>query len=447
VSSNLHTDSGAERPTSVRPAGLGIIFLIIFIDLVGFSIVFPLFPAILDYYFAREGDTGLLGAILAFLGQFDRAGEGSGHFTAVLFGGVLGSIYSFLQFVFAPIWGSLSDRFGRRTILLYTVFGTLMSYVIWFFSGSFLLFILARLLGGAMGGNLSVASAAIADVTSRENRAKGMALIGVAFGLGFTLGPAMGGLLAGWNLLDSFPAAEQFGINPFSVPAAASLILALVNFLGVLFILQETLPPQKRNPAGFSQRNPLKIFYTRSEPPVRKTNSIYFFYILAFSGMEFTLTFLATQRFGFEPRDIGLMFVHIGIVLILTQGVIVRKAVPVLGEKKLTILGLAAMIAAMVILALAPTPGVLYVGLTFMALGAGLTNPTLAALVSLYVGSDRQGETLGIFRSLGSLARAIGPLLASFIFWWFGSMISYMTGALLLLAPLLIAFLLPRPAK
>ncbi len=447
MSANVHNEVASAAPDSFRPSGLGIIFLIIFIDLVGFAIVFPLFPAMLEYYFAREGDAGLLGAVLGFLGRFEMAGAGSGHFTPVLFGGFLGSIYSVLQFVFAPIWGSLSDRFGRRTILLYTVFGTLVSYLLWFFSGSFLLFILARLLGGAMGGNLSVATAAVADVTSRENRTKGMALIGVAFGLGFTLGPAIGGLLAAWNPLETFPQAERFGINPFSAPAGFALLLALLNFLGVIFILRETLPPERRTPAGFQERNPLNIFRARSEPPVRKTNTVYFLYILAFSGMEFTLTFLASQRFQFEPRDIGLMFVHIGLVLIITQGMIVRKAVPRFGEKALALSGLSSMVVAMAVLAYAPSVAILYIGLTFMALGAGLTNPTLSALVSLYVGTDRQGKTLGVFRSLGSLARAVGPLLASFIFWWYGSALSYALGALLLLAPLGIAFLLPRPAK
>lgn len=426
---------------------MGIIFLIIFIDLVGFAIVFPLFPAILEYYFALEGETGLLGSLLRFLGQFEIAGAGSGHFTPVLFGGFLGSIYSILQFFFAPIWGSLSDRFGRKAILIYTVLGTLISYLVWFFSGSFLLFIIARLLGGAMGGNLSVATAAIADVTSRENRTKGMAMIGVAFGLGFTLGPAIGGLLAGWNPLDTFPGAARFGINPFSAPAGLALLLSVLNLLGVIFILHETLPPERRTPAGLKQRSPLNIFRTRTEPPVQKTNTIYFLYILAFSGMEFTLTFLASQRFGFEPRDIGLMFVHIGLVLIITQGVIVRKAVPRFGEKNLALVGLASMVVAMAILAAASSVGLLYLGLTFMSLGAGLTNPTLSALVSLYVGVDQQGRTLGVFRSVGSLARAIGPLLASSIFWWYGSTLSYAIGALLLLAPLGIAFLLPRPAK
>lgn len=435
----------AIGPPSHKPAALGTVFLIIFIDLVGFSIVFPLFPAILDYYLGREGSSGLLGALLSFLERFEGEG-GSGRFTAILFGGFLGSIYSFLQFLFAPIWGSLSDRFGRRPILLYTVFGTAVSYLLWFVSGSFLLFILARLLGGALAGNLSVASAAIADVTSRANRAKGMALVGIAFGLGFTMGPAIGGILAGWNLLDWFPAAERFGIHPFSVPAGFAFLLAALNLAGVIFFFRETLPPESRG-SDFSRRNPFRMFRVRQEAPVQKTNLIYFLYILAFSGMEFTLTFLAARRFEFEPRDIGLMFVHIGAVLILTQGVLVRKGAPLVGEKNLALAGFILMAGAMFVLAAAPTVAVLYAGLTLMALGAGLTNPCLTALVSLYASGDKQGETLGIFRSFGSLARALGPLIASFVFWWYGSLVSYTLGGILLLVPLAIGLVLPRPAK
>lgn len=297
-----------------------------------------------------------------------------------------------------------------------------------------------------MGGNLSVASAAIADVTSRANRAKGMALVGIAFGLGFTLGPAIGGLLASWNLLDYFPEAARFGVNPFSVPAGFAFILAAINLVGVIFFFRETLPPERRA-LGFAQRNPLRMFHVRQDAPVRKTNTIYFLYILAFSGMEFTLTFLAARRFDFEPRDIGLMFVHIGLVLIVTQGILVRKGAPLIGEKNLTLIGLSVMALAMFALAAAPTVAMLYFGLTLMALGAGLTNPCLTALVSLYATNEKQGETLGIFRSFGSLARAIGPLIASFVFWWYGSAVSYTLGGILLFVPVVLALLLPRPAK
>ncbi len=427
-----------------RKLPLGVIFLTLFIDLIGFSIIFPLFPGILDHYLEMEGDTGLLGALLSFLETFDQPGEGSGHFTAVLFGGVLGSIYSFLQFLFAPLWGRLSDRFGRRTILLYTVSGTVLSYLLWFFSGSFLVFILARLLGGAMGGNLSVASAAIADVTPPEHRARGMALVGIAFGLGFIMGPAIGGLSANIDILALAPALASWGVNPFSGPALVALVLSAINLGWVYFRFYETLPPDRRA-EYFADRSPRKLFSARFKSNVRKTNWVFFVYVLAFSGMEFTLTFLASQRFDYGHMELAYIFIYVGLLIVLTQGFVVRKAVPAIGEKAVALWGLFLVMVGLFIVGIAQTPGWLYGGLGFMAVGSGLVNPALSALVSLYSPAEKQGEAMGVFRSLGSLGRAIGPFLASFVFWWYGSAVSYALGAAILIIPLGIALLLPRP--
>ncbi len=440
----MNDSVSGSPPAQTQKLSLGVIFLTLFIDLIGFSIIFPLFPGILDHYLAKEGETGLLGALLSFLEAFDQPGEGSGHFTAVLFGGVLGSVYSFLQFLTAPWWGRLSDRYGRRTILLYTVSGTVLSYVLWFFSGSFLVFILARLLGGAMGGNLSVASAAIADVTPPDRRAKGMALVGVAFGLGFIMGPVIGGLSVHIDVLALAPGLAALGVNPFSGAALVAFGLSAINLVWVYLRFRETLPPDRRS-EHFSKRSPGQIFKARLQPAVRKANWVFFVYILAFSGMEFTLTFLAWQRFEYGHLQLAYIFVYVGFLIVLTQGLIVRKAVPWIGEKAVAVWGLAFVMIGLFVIGWAHTPGWLYGGLTFMAVGSGLINPALSALVSLYAAAEKQGETMGVFRSLGSLGRAIGPILASFVFWWYGSTVSYALGAVMLLLPLGIAFLLPRP--
>ncbi|MGB0344499.1 MAG: MFS transporter, partial [Coraliomargarita sp.] len=177
---------------------LPIVFLTLFLDLVGFSIIFPLFPAMLDYYLPQEGggSGGLLGKLIAPIATLaeNSGAEDPRFMTAVLFGGILGSLYSVLQFICAPLWGACSDRVGRRKVLLITIAGLALSYAAWFFAASFWMLVLARVLGGVMGGNLSVATAAVADVTSREKRAGGMAIVGIAFGLGFLVGPAIGGL-------------------------------------------------------------------------------------------------------------------------------------------------------------------------------------------------------------------------------------------------------------
>ncbi len=422
------------------------IFLTLYVDLIGFSIIFPLFPEMLQYYLGREGDAGLLGATLAGLERISAWAGGGDRFTPVLFGGLLGSLYSLLQFAFAPIWGGLSDRHGRRKILLLTCAGTALSYLLWVFSGNFLLLVLARLFGGAMSGNLSVATAAVADVTTRENRAKGMGMVGAAFGLGFVTGPAIGGIAAQLDLLKHNPGLEAWGIHPFSVPALAALVLATVNFVWIAARFRESLPPERRaGGEAVRARDPRALLRERLDAPVRRVVWVYFVFIFAFSGMEFSLSFLAVERFAFNPVQITWLMVFVGVVLIVTQGGIVRRLVPRHGEKRVALAGLALVTAGFLVLGAAGTVGWLYAGLGLMALGSGCATPALTAMVSLYTGEEHQGRALGSFRAYGSLARAFGPITAAFVFWWFGSAVSYVAGGLLVCIPLLYGLRLPVP--
>jgi len=269
--------------------------LTIFIDLVGFSIIFPLFPSILDYYLAKDGGSGLLANLLAWLDNLSATLGGGERFTPVLFGGVLGSLYATLQFFFAPIWGGLSDKHGRRPILIITTIGMALSYFAWVFAGNFGLLIAARIIGGIMSGNLSVATAAVSDVTTEKDRAKGMGIIGAAFGLGFVAGPAIGGFASSIDLLAMNPDLGAYGINPFSFVALIATVLSVVNFVWIHRRFAESLPPEKRH-ADLASRNPIKRMLQPLPKPIRKTNLAYLIYILAFSGMEFTLTFLGVLQ-------------------------------------------------------------------------------------------------------------------------------------------------------
>ncbi|MBT4757877.1 MAG: MFS transporter [Opitutae bacterium] len=430
---------------------LGIIFLTLFIDLVGFSIIFPLFPAMLDYYLPNgAGDGSLLGQLIAPLSAWaERSGAADPRFmTAVLFGGILGSLYSILQFICAPLWGAYSDRVGRRKVLLITIAGLALSYAAWFFAASFWVLVLARVLGGAMGGNLSVATAAVADSTTRERRSSGLAIIGIAFGLGFIVGPGIGGLFAQINLLEIAPSLGQFGVNPFSVPALVSFALALTNLIWVARSFKETLPIENRGKTN-SDRKGVPVFrmFKSRCPETRRTNLVYLLYMLAFSGMEFTLTFLAVERFQFSPAQNGGMFVFIGFVLILVQGGIVRRLAGPVGEKRLAVTGIACGIAAFLILAIALNLGLFFGALALMAFSIGLVSPTLSALVSLYTKEQEQGAAIGVFRSAGSLARAIGPLLAAFAYFAYGSKSAYLFGAIIVILPFILALKLPKPIK
>lgn len=446
--SHSRSDSAPPTAAPARPLSLGVVFLTIFIDLLGFTIIFPLFPAMLDYYLRVDGTGGGLGWLLAQIDTFARLAGSHSNYRAVLFGGALGSLYGVLQFLCAPIWGALSDRHGRRPLLLITVAGTTLSYVLWFFSGSFLLFVVARLIGGGFAGNLSVATAAVADVTSRENRAKGMGIVGVAFGLGFLFGPAIGSIAAFHDLSAHHPSLARLGVNPFSLPALLSLGFSVLNLCWIWFRFRETLDPAHRDAAEHIRiRHPLHELIVAEAGPARRTNWLYFVFTLSFSGMEFSLPFLAADRFHYQPTDMYKIFVFLGLVLIATQGGIVRRIVPRYGEKRVLLAGLFAVMLGIALVGLARSSVALYTGLAAIGIGSGLTNPTVSALVSLYSPAAQQGRMLGVFRSLGSLGRAVAPLVACGLYWWLGATTTYLLAAAVVLAPWLMALPLPKPAK
>ena len=427
-----------------RPRILGLVFLTVFLDLVGFSIIFPIFPALLDYYVTLEGETSLIGRLQAQLIELVGSREGADFAVVTLFGGILGSVYSLLQFLFAPFWGALSDRKGRRSTLLLTLAGTALSYLLWVFAGGFSLLIAARVLGGIMAGNISIASAAVSDTTSGADRAKGMGIVGMAIGLGFVVGPAIGGLSSTWNLLDSWEAGAAYGVNPFSGPALIALTLAILNWFWALSRFPETLDPANRERSAEARTlHPFRSLRGIDHPGVMRTNLISFLYLSAFSGMEFTLTFLAAERLGFGPHDNMWMFVFIGLMIAFVQGGVVRRVVPRVGERKVAAVGLALLLPGFVLVGLAASVGMLYGGLAFMAVGSALAMPCFSALVSRYSPADVQGLVLGAFRSVGSLSRAIGPVLGGLLYWSLGSQAPYLAGAVVLLVPLALSLGLP----
>jgi len=434
----------------VRALSLGVIFLTLYIDLVGFSIIFPLGPNLIDYYLRVDGRTGVLGWLLAQSTAIAHALGRDDAFAAVLFGGVVTSFFSILQFVFSPIWGGLSDRLGRRPVLLTTVAGTALGYLIWVFSGSFWLFLLSRLVSGAFSGNLSVATAAVADVTTRAERSKAMGVVGAAFGLGLVTGPTLGGMADAlhWNFLTGHPGLARWGINPFSVPALIALVMCLVNQVWVYRRFKETLPPTAR--AGLTDtrvRNPLRAILMLDNANVRRANIVAFTYSIAFVAMETSITFLAAQRFNYGVTQNTKLLVWLGFFSILTQGYIVRKVLKNKGEVTVLNLGLGLSFLGLLTIGLAPSPWILYAGLAVLAIGSGLVNPSTSGLISLYSEASEQGRVLGIFRSLGSLSRAITPLLAGIVFWACGSTTVFLAGAAIAIGALALARRLPQPAK
>jgi MFS family permease len=426
---------------------MGVIFLTLYLDLIGFSLFFPLFPAMLDYYLGREGREGALGWLLGQVDALALSWNLDTSYTAVLLAGFIGSLYSFLQFLFAPIWGARSDRVGRRPVLRLTIAGTAASYAIWAVSDSFLLFLVSRIVAGIASGNLSVATAAVSDITTRADRAKGMGLIGAAFGLGFITGPALGGLTAHWNLLDRWPGLAAYGVNPFTVPALLALGLGLINLLQVQRRFAETYTPGAPSATAERPRHPLRALFSIPSAPIRRVILINALFVLGFSGLELTLGFLAAERLHYTPRELTIVFVFVGVVSVLTQGGLVRRLVPLVGEKAAGAGGLLLACIGMAWLAVSHSPATIYASLGLASVGSGFCYSALSALLSLYAREDEQGRLMGLFRALGSLTRAIGPVCAGAMYWRFGSTACYAAAAAVILVPLALALTLPPPRR
>lgn len=440
------SSSAAAAPK--RALSLGVIFLTLYIDLIGFSIIFPLGPDLIGYYLRIDGAGGVLGWLIQ---QSDSLAHALGRdhaFAAVLFGGILTSFFSILQFIFAPFWGSLSDRRGRRGVLIMTVAGTAAGYLLWFLSGSFWIFLLSRAVSGAFSGNLSVATAAVADVTTRQERSRAMGIVGAAFGLGLVTGPMVGAFTAHLNLLNHYPALAQFGVNPFSVPALIAFGMCILNLIWINARFKETLSAEAR--AGALEprlRNPISAILSLDNAPVRRANIVAFVYSLAFVAMETSLTFLAAERFGYTARQNGYLLGFLGVCSIVTQGFIVRRLLKNVDEIRVLSGGLAFSCLGLLAIGFAPLPWILFCGLAFLAMGSGLVNPSTTGLISLYSSPEEQGRVLGIFRSLGSLSRAITPLLAGAAASFFGYRTLYVAGAALCLGSLGLGARLPKPVK
>lgn len=431
---------------------LGLIFLTVFMDIVGFSIIIPLFPHLLDHYIRSEGPTGTL------IGSLSAAAEAMGGDTVfkktVLFGGLLSTMYSLLQFVFSPIWGALSDRLGRRRILTITLAGNALSYLLWIFAAQFWVVVVTRVISGMMAGNIAVASAAAADITEEKERTKGMAVVGIAIGLGFVFGPVIGGLASSVRFADG-AAAGSFGLNPFSVPAAIAAALALLNFLLVVRFFPETLATDRRASADAKRPSVFDLATVRSSA-VRRTSFANLVYQVAFTGMENTIVFLTLALFAYSPRDNAWLFLFNGACMIFAQG-LARQLVKRLGQRKVVMLGMLIAAVAFVWVALIPptlaaegsgAKTSFYLGLGLISFATGLILPSVSALVSLYSDASEQGRNLGILRSAGSLARVIGPVTAALLYFHFGSHFwVYLGGAMLMLPAIWIVRGLPDPTS
>jgi DHA1 family tetracycline resistance protein-like MFS transporter len=350
-----------------------IIFLTVLIDLIGFGIVIPLLTFYAEKYEATPFDIGLLVAS-----------------------------YSLMQFVFAPVLGGLSDRYGRRPILFFSIIGSGVGYLMLGFANSLWMIYASRILGGMTASNLSTAQAYIADVTTKENRAKGMGLFGMAFGLGFILGPVIAGFLSkiSYKL-------------PFLFAAGLSFFNAILLYL----ILPETIKADQRFHRKKENRFSGLLKLLKDKRFAMLTTE-YFFLVTAFSIMTTAFAYYTMINFSYDVSETGYLLGYIGLIAVIVQGGLLGKFAKIFGEEKLVIYGLL-----MLVLSLIAVPFIskengglvaLLIGTAFFSLGNSIASPSLTSLASKAVSEAEQGKALGIMQSAASLARVVGPSICAF---------------------------------
>ncbi len=361
----------------MKRSPLLVIFITVFIDLVGFGIVIPVLP------FYAEGTK---------FGATPREV------------GLLFASYSVMQLIFAPVLGRLSDKYGRRPVLLISLIGTSLGFLILGFATTLWMLFLGRIIDGISGGNISTAQAYIADVTTKENRAKGMGLIGAAFGLGFVFGPAIGGVLSRW------------GIN---VPFLFAGTLAFANAILLYFVLPETVTQD--HPARISAasgRGWRQLIESLKRPRLGFVLTIYFLSIVAFSIMTAVFSLFMMFRLGYDAFHNGWVFAYVGVISAIIQGGLIGKLVKRFGEPTLVIIGSLLFSASLFATPfIGPAVGLMGILLTgaVSSIGNALNAPSLSSLASKSAGAGEQGGVLGAMQSVASLARAVGPSLAAFL--------------------------------
>ncbi|MGZ3388163.1 MAG: MFS transporter [Isosphaeraceae bacterium] len=369
---------------------LGIVVLIVLIDLLGFTVVMPLLAPFAEHYGFREWQIGLL-------------------FSA----------YPLCQLIAGPILGRMSDRYGRRPILIFSQAGTAFSFLILGLSRNFTVMLLARMLDGASGGNILVAQAYVADVTTPENRSRGMGLIGMAFGLGFVLGPLLGGVLV------SLPIAEDWRLR---LPFLAAAGFSTLAWILVLSRLPESRPVGARNRESARVLSWRGLVDTMTLPGIGQLMLLGFLSVLAFAALEGTLSLYLRRRMDWNVRSAAFVFAGLGLLSALVQGGLIRRLVPRFGEPRLIGAGIAIVALGFAGLALASGALELAGAIVLVGVGQGLVGPSVSGLLSRITPASEQGAVFGTLSSAQTLARMISYSTANLLLgrvstaapYWFG---------------------------
>ncbi|ETW83894.1 major facilitator superfamily [Heterobasidion irregulare TC 32-1] len=439
-----------------------VVFLSLVLDLFAFTIPLPLFPRIIEWYTKRETSdpTGFLSRTLGFVstlrGQLYNATNNPQRWDIVLLGGLMGSVFSALQFIVSPYIGSLSDKYGRKRVLLITMIGNILSAVVWIQSTTFASYMLSRVIGGLSEGNVQLAIAILSDVTTPENRAKALAHVGIAFAICFCIGPPIGAYFASRPV--ALGASLGLELNVYAAPAILTLILLVAETAFLTIALPETRGkgptsvPSKKVKEGKAPANGANGHTPSSSSRgatvqqrlqlLKALRRLHFLFLGLFSGVEFTLTFLTFDLFDWNNTQNGKLIGSIGIISALLQGGYVRRSLAKVGEAAMARRGVSSCALGLVLLALLPhftasRPTFAFRLLQGAAVCMAVTSATvvnsLTAHASLQCDDGHpelaKGKALGQFRSAGQLGRAIGPLLACASYWTVGPSATYAVSA------------------
>ncbi|KAK5636268.1 hypothetical protein RRF57_011980 [Xylaria bambusicola] len=399
---------------------------------ISFTFILPLFPKLLEFY--RNSEAGpdsrttvlarVLDGLNAYKSSFSQPIDS--RYDIVLLGGALGSLFSLLQAIASPVIGHLSDKYGRRTALLASMVGNILSVLLWVMAVDFRTFLASRIVGGLSEGNVQLANAIAVDISDENSRGSTMALIGACFSIAFTFGPVLGAYLS---------SIEMVAANPFATAAAVSLSLIVTETLYLYFTLPETLPT-KTEKIGTSQQAAV------SAPPSTRTNShtllnsVHFLFLLFFSGMEFSLPFMTYDLFQYTSAKNGRLLGYIGLVASILQGGVTRQLPPLFTVR----IGVGACLIAFAILTRTSTVRSLYVAATCLATTSATVISGLNALASFEAAANERGGRLGILRSWGQLGRGFGPILFTSVYWWAGRELAYTMGSVGLLVVSILVF-------
>jgi len=366
------------------------VILVVFVDLLGFSLILPLLP----YYAKTFGADGFVA-------------------------GVLVSSYAAMQLLGAPILGRLSDRFGRRPVLLLSIFGTFIGFLLLGFATTLWMLFASRIIDGLTGGNISVAQAYITDVTDPKDRAKSLGLIGAAFGLGFIIGPVTGGVLSQWR---------------YAIPAFVAAGLAFINLLLVFFWLPESLTPERRAAMPVKQPSisPSALWVALKRPFTGSILITRFFFGLAFALFQTIFAIYALERFNLTAVQTGYVLTYVGVLSVITQGFLIGRFTQRFREDLIIMISVVVMAFGLLGWALAPTVLFLLIIMAPTAIAGGLLNTVLTSTLTKAVTSDEVGGIIGFSTSIESLTRVIAPTLGGFLLVTFGTWAPGLFGAIVL---------------